>query len=94
MIQNILVIGGDLRIIYLSKSLAKENYKIFAFCLDKSEEIRNEKNIEKCNSIEEVINKIDIVITSIPLSKDGNIVYMPYSFYELSIEEVIKLSLK
>ena len=88
MIQNILIIGGDLRIIYLSKSLAKENYKMFAFGLDKSEEIRNEKNIEKCNSIEEIIDKIDIVISSIPLSKDGINVYMPFSSNELRINEL------
>ena len=85
MVQNILVIGGDLRLVYLSKILAKENYNIYTYGLEKSEDIGN-----KSNSIEEVINKIDIVITSIPLSKDGNNVYMPYSFYELSIEELFK----
>lgn len=66
--MNISVIGGDKRTVELVKLLEKDKHEICLFGLGQSEELLKFKH---ASNIEEAMQKVDLVITSIPLSKDG-----------------------
>mgnify|MGYP000735543388 CR=1 FL=1 len=42
------IIGGDLRIVKLAEMLAEEGNEIYAYGLEKSEDIKNKANIIQC----------------------------------------------
>ena len=89
MVHNISIIGGDLRIVYLAKMLTKENYKIHVFGLENSKEINEDNDIKKCNSLEEALEKSNIIVSAIPFSKEGIKLNMPLSNNKISVEEFI-----
>ena len=89
MIQNISIVGGDLRIVYLAKMLANEKYKIKIFGIDKEELFRN--NIKICNSIEETVKDNKYVISSIPFSKDGLYLNTPFSESKITVKDFFKI---
>lgn len=63
------ILGGDLRYKFLYEMLKKENYNVFSY--------RN-KHIEKdkvFNNLDDFLNKIDILITPIPFTKDNKTVF-------------------
>lgn len=76
---NFLIVGGDLRLLYLAKLLKKEgnNVKIFGFDKIPSKELQDLK-IEIVDSINDT-KEVDIILSSIPLSLDGENIYAPYS---------------
>lgn len=82
--KTISIIGGDYRIIKLIQMLKKEGFLIKTCGLEKSDEIFEN---EKCN-LEECINFSKIIISSIPFSKDGKTIYMPFSESEVIIEDI------
>ena len=81
--MNITIIGGDSRIIELIKLLKKEN-DIFLFGIEKSEELNKENHISE---IEETLEKANIIITSIPLSKDGMYINTPLSNEKILVKD-------
>ncbi len=81
------IIGGDLRIVKLAQMLKKDGNTIKTFGLEESKEIIEN---EKYNLLEDCIKNSQIVISSIPLSKDGKSVYMPYSNKQLSVNNLIE----
>ena len=81
--MNITIIGGDSRIIELIKLLKKEN-DIFLFGIEKSEELNKENHISE---IEEALEKANIIITSIPLSKDGMYINTPLSNEKILVKD-------
>jgi dipicolinate synthase subunit A len=93
LVQKISVIGGDLRLVYLTILLSKENYQIKVFGLDKEENALKKSefsnNIKICNSLSEAIFENDLVITSIPFSKDDIYLNMPLSDSKITIKEFI-----
>lgn len=95
MIQKIAIIGGDLRIVKLAEMLSKDKYKIKIYALEKAESLTKLQNIEQCNSIEEVINDVDVVIGPIPLSSNNIQINTPFSEKTILIKELaIKLKNK
>lgn len=86
LIKQVGIVGGDLRIIRLAQMLAKENYKIYTYGLDKYEF----NNILKCKEIEEVNNNCKYVISGIPFSKDGAYVDAPFSNGQININKMFK----
>lgn len=76
---NFLIVGGDLRLLYLAKLLKKEgnNVKIFGFDKLPPKELQDLK-IEIVDSINDT-KEVDIILSSIPLSLDGENIYAPYS---------------
>ena len=90
MIRNISIIGGDLRIVFLAKMLAKEEYKIKVYGLENSKEIKECKNIIECNSIEDAIENCNIVISAIPFSKDGTTLNAPLCSDEILIARFLE----
>ena len=79
MSYNFLLIGGDMRIFLLAKKIANDenNVKIMGFEKIPISEIVN-NNINVIQTIEEA-EENDIIISSIPLSIDGENIYAPYS---------------
>lgn len=85
--KTISIIGGDYRIIKLAEILRKDGFKIKTYGLENSEKIQKD---EKNGNIKECIENSEIIISSIPFSKDGKSVYMPFSKEVLNIEELFE----
>lgn len=83
---NFLIVGGDKRITILAKGLLKDGNNVYTFA-NKVEEI---EEIEKIGDIEKY--SYDIVISSMPLTKDNKNVYAPLSDKKISLEELKKIS--
>ena len=90
MIQNITIIGGDLRTIKLAKMLAEDGNLISAYGLENTVELKNVENICLNHNIDEAIKSSEIILGPIPLSKNGIELNSPYSKENIKIEEFIK----
>lgn len=84
--KNISIIGGDLRIVKLVDMLNADGYSVYTYGLEQA----NIANAQKCQSIEEVSEKSDIIVSSIPFTSDGTNVNTPFSKNKISIEDVAK----
>lgn len=87
--KDISIIGGDLRIVNLAKLLLKDGYKVHTYALEKSIELLENYPIEFCATLEEAIQKSEMIISSVPLSKDGGItVSAPYSDERIDLKDL------
>lgn len=84
--KNISIIGGDLRIAKLAEMMYIDGYNIYTYGLEKAK-INN--NVIKCNSLEEVTNKSDIIVSSIPLTGDEININAPFGNNKINIDELI-----
>lgn len=86
------ILGGDYRNIELAKLLAKEKNIVYTYGLEKEIQKLESKNIIICDNIEE-LQDTNIVITSIPLSKDSININMPLSINDrkIKIDETLKI---
>ena len=89
MLKTIGIIGGDLRIIRLAEILAKDNYLIYTYGLEKYKFFNN--NILKTINIQEICKACKNIISSIPFSKDGKYLNLEFSNNQISIEELLKI---
>ncbi len=87
--KNIGILGGDLRIIFLSKILAKDTYNIYTYGLENANFANS--NIIKCATLEEMCKFCDIIISSIPFSKNGIYINSPFSIKTINIDETLKI---
>ena len=87
--NKLAVIGGDLRIAKLAIMLANDGNEVYVYGLEKSEEIRRQKNIIQCDTIRKAIDDVEIVIGPIPFSSNGNTINMPFSDKEITIREMM-----
>lgn len=85
------IIGGDLRIVKLAEMLAKENNTIYVYGLEKSEEIKNNPKIIRCDTIKEAVQEVEIVIGPIPFSSNGSTINTPFSEKEIAIRELLNV---
>lgn len=84
------VIGGDLRIIKLAKMLADEGNQVYAYGLEKAEELKGHQNIIFTEKISKAIPEdVEVVIGPIPFSSNGVNINAPFSDKEISIRELI-----
>lgn len=83
---NFLILGGDKRIFFLAKGLAKEGNIVYTYG-NKVEEITE---IDKKENIKNY--KYDIVISSMPLTKDYENIYSPLSNKNIKIDELKELA--
>ena len=73
--MTVSVIGGDKRLFYLVKSFLKQGCRrINVYCVDGSAVFMDEERIRVCGSVSEALSGADIVISSIPFSRDGTYV--------------------
>lgn len=86
------ILGGDFRNVELVKLLAKEKNIVYTYGLEKELEKLQNENIKICKKIEE-LQKTDVIITAIPLSKDNININMPLRIYskEIEIDETLKI---
>ena len=84
--KNISIIGGDLRIAKLAEMMYIDGYNICTYGLEKAK-INN--NVNKCNSLEEVTSKSDIIVSSIPLTGDEVNINAPFGNKKINIDELI-----
>lgn len=89
--MKISIIGGDLRIAQLAEMLANEDFKVYTYGLEQSELINKNEKIVKCNSLNEIADKANIVISSIPLSSNGININMPFSDEKLEVVQLEKV---
>lgn len=87
--KKISIIGGDLRIVNLAKLLAEDGLEVSTYALEKAQELENLKNIHKCDTWQEVIQKSNVLISSIPLSQDGITITAPFSSAKINLEELL-----
>lgn len=90
MIQNISIIGGDLRNVKLAELLAKDNFKIKTYAIEEAEELNKIQKIEKCKTLDETIENAEIVIGPIPLSSNNIQINTPFSKKIITLEELAK----
>lgn len=84
------IIGGDLRIIKLAKMLADEGNQVYAYGLEKAEELKGHQNIIFTEKISKAIPEdVEVVIGPIPFSSNGVNINAPFSDKEISIRELI-----
>ncbi len=88
--KKIAIIGGDLRIIKLVEMLVNDGKQIYLYGLEKAEELTNKDNIFFCDSLEKTIKDIQIIISSIPFSRDGININTPFSDNTISINSLIQ----
>lgn len=82
---------GDLRIIKLAKMLAEDGNKIFLYGLEKSEELKYNKNIIICDKITNAVQDSEIIIGPIPFSSNGKYINTPFSDKQISIGELMHI---
>lgn len=82
--KSIGIIGGDLRIVKLAEILQEDGYKVYTYGIDKMENME----LNKCSSIEEVVQNSRIIIGPIPLSVKGGYINAPFSENKINIEEL------
>ena len=88
--EKISLIGGDLRISNLAQMLEEDGSEVSVYGMEKSEEIMENKNIKKSDSLDEVIANSDIIIGSIPFASDENKTYATFSEKDIKITELAK----
>lgn len=90
MIHRVAVIGGDLRIVKLVEMLSKDNFEINTYAMEKAESISKIENVKQCESIEEAVQDVDVVIGPIPLSSNNVEINTPFSDNTVTLEELSK----
>jgi len=90
LIHRVAVIGGDLRIVKLVEMLSKDNFEINTYAMEKAESISKIENVKQCESIEEAVQDVDVVIGPIPLSSNNVEINTPFSDNTVTLEELSK----
>ena len=88
--NNIGILGGDLRNLYLSQLLLEDGYNVYTYGLEKSDVINN-KSIIKCRTIEEFFKTSNNIISAIPFSKDEIYINSPLSNCQIKVDDTLKL---
>lgn len=88
---NFTIVGGDLRIIKLAKMLAEDGNKVYAYGVEKSEELKDDENIIICDKLQDAVKNSDIIIGPIPFSSNGKDINSPFSDKQISIRELMHI---
>lgn len=82
--KSIGVIGGDERISFLIEMISEKKLYIYG-----QEKYNFKNNVIKCDALEEFCEKSDIIISGIPLSKNENEIYAPFSKNTIIITDLL-----
>jgi dipicolinate synthase subunit A len=88
--HKFLILGGDLRSSRLAEMLAKDNHKVYVYGQENSDEVLDDKEIEKCNSLKTAIDKADIIVGPVPFSNNGESINAPFSESKIMIDDLLK----
>lgn len=86
MINKISIIGGDLRIVKLAEMLVEEGVEVFTYGLENSEV----QDINRSNTLQEVVEKSDIVLGPIPFSSNGKTINTPFSNSKTLVSDLME----
>lgn len=86
--RKISIIGGDLRIVNLARLLANDGFEVYAYGMENASFLTEVTMLE---SLEETIEKSNIIVSGVPLSQDGININLPYSEKKISIMELKKM---
>lgn len=89
--MNISMIGGDLRIVRLAELYSKEGNKVYTYGLEEYFNKNKNNNVIICSNEKEVVDKSEIIVSGVPISKDGIHISAPYSKKEINLDDVKKL---
>lgn len=89
--QKIAVIGGDLRMVKLVEMLAKDDFEVYTYALEKAESISKMKNVIQKISIQEALKDTKVVIGPIPLSSNNISINTPFSEENITIDELAQV---
>lgn len=87
--MNISIIGGDSRIVELIKLLSKDKNDITLFGFGKCTELENYKH---ASNIDEALKDTQLIITAIPLSKNGKSINTVYTEKTILVEDLFEKS--
>lgn len=90
--QKFLILGGDLRSIRLARMLAEDENKVFSYAQEKSDEILDSTEIEKCTTLKGAISKAQIIVAPIPFSSNNESINTPFSDEKIMIEDLLKVN--
>lgn len=90
--QKFLILGGDLRSIRLAQMLAEDENKVFSYAQEKSDEILDSTEIEKCTTLKGAISKAQIIVAPIPFSSNNESINTPFSDEKIMIEDLLKVN--
>ena len=85
--MNISFIGGDSRIVELVKLLSNEKNEICLFGLGQCAEL---EEFKQASNLDEALQNTEIVITSIPLSKNGKSVNTSFTEKTILVEDLFE----
>lgn len=84
------VIGGDLRIVKLVELLVEDDFKVYAYGIEDSEDLPEKNdNFIKCNSMKEAVDSSNVIIGPMPLSVDRKSLSAPFSEEKIQIDDLI-----
>lgn len=90
MYKTVSIIGGDLRIVNLIELLAKDDFLVYTYGLENSEELVERENVKKCATMAELVGSSEIIIGPVPMTNDSENISAPFSDEKISIEDLIK----
>ena len=90
--MNYGIIGGDLRIVNLAKMLTNDNNTVYVYGLESKLRLEDFKNNKMflCNNLSEITENSNIIISSIPFSKDNENINAPFSTKQINIENTLE----
>ena len=86
---NFTIVGGDLRIIKLARMLVSDGNKVYAYGVEKAEELKGNENIIICDKLTDAVKNSEIIIGPIPFSSNGKDINSPFSDKQISIRELM-----
>lgn len=89
MYKTVSIIGGDLRIVNLIELLAKDDFLIYTYGLENSEDLIECENVKKCASITELVGSSEIIIGPQPMMNDQENISAPFAEEKIPIDELI-----
>lgn len=89
MYKTVSIIGGDLRIVNLIELLAKDDFLVYTYGLENSEDLIECENVKKCASITELIGSSEIIIGPQPMMNDQENISAPFAEEKIPIDELI-----
>ena len=84
------IIGGDLRLSKLAEMMTDDGKEVYTYAMENSEEILKNKKIIQCDTLDEAIEKGDVIICSIPFLKTDGTIYTTFSDKKIAIEDLCK----
>ena len=71
--------------------LAKDNFTVYTFAIERADSLSKFDNIVMCSTLEETVEKSDIVVGPIPLSSNRKNINTPFSEEIISLEKLFSV---